>query len=88
MVGDVHRAVAWIKTNAQRYGVDPGRVVVMGGSSGAHIALLRVAARPGRGPDRGRLALCVPVKGDTTGRAPEASYPGTSSARNNGGGEE
>lgn len=40
MVGDVHRAVAWIKANAERYGVDPERVVLMGGSSGAHIALL------------------------------------------------
>ncbi|MDH4365961.1 MAG: alpha/beta hydrolase, partial [Acidimicrobiia bacterium] len=44
MVGDVHRAVAWIKANAQRYGIDPGQVVVMGGSSGAHIALLAAYA--------------------------------------------
>jgi len=50
MVGDVHRAVAWIKRNASRYGVDPRRVVVMGGSSGAHIALLAAYA-----PDDGRL---------------------------------
>jgi acetyl esterase/lipase len=44
MVGDVHRAVAWIKVNAERYGIDPERVVVMGGSSGAHIALLAAYA--------------------------------------------
>ena len=44
MVGDVHRAVAWIKANAERYGIDPGRVVVMGGSSGAHLALLAAYA--------------------------------------------
>lgn len=44
MVGDVHRAVAWIKANAKRYGIDPARVVVMGGSSGAHIALLAAYA--------------------------------------------
>jgi acetyl esterase/lipase len=44
MVADVHRAVAWIKANAERYGVDPARVVVMGGSSGAHIALLAAYA--------------------------------------------
>jgi acetyl esterase/lipase len=44
MVGDVHRAVAWVKANAPRYGIDPGRVVVMGGSSGAHIALLAAYA--------------------------------------------
>lgn len=50
MVGDVHRAVAWIKANADRYGVDPGKVVVMGGSSGAHISLLTAYA-----PDEPRL---------------------------------
>lgn len=44
MVGDVHRAVAWIKANAERYAVDPERVVVMGASSGAHIALLAAYA--------------------------------------------
>jgi acetyl esterase/lipase len=44
MVGDVHRAVAWIKANAERYRIDPERVVVMGGSSGAHIALLAAYA--------------------------------------------
>ena len=53
MVGDVHRAVAWIKANAERYGIDPERVVVMGGSSGAHIALLAAyapaRAQPGPG---------------------------------------
>ena len=50
MVGDVHRAVAWIKENAQRYRVDPEQVVVMGGSSGAHLALLAAYA-----PDEPRL---------------------------------
>lgn len=44
MVRDVHRAIAWIKANADRYGIDPDRVVVMGGSSGAHIALLAAYA--------------------------------------------
>jgi acetyl esterase/lipase len=44
MVGDVHRAVAWTKANAERYRIDPERVVVMGGSSGAHIALLAAFA--------------------------------------------
>jgi acetyl esterase/lipase len=44
MVGDVHRSVAWIKSNAERYGIDPERVVLMGGSSGAHIGLLAAYA--------------------------------------------
>ena len=40
MVGDAKRAVAWMKANADQYGVDPGKVVLGGGSAGAHIALL------------------------------------------------
>jgi acetyl esterase/lipase len=40
MVGDAKRAVAWIKANADRYGVNPEKIVLGGGSSGAHIALL------------------------------------------------
>jgi len=40
MVADAKRAVAWIKTNAKRYGIDPKKVVLGGASAGAHIALL------------------------------------------------
>jgi len=40
MVGDVKRAVVWMREHAAEYGVDPSRVVVGGGSAGAHIALL------------------------------------------------
>jgi len=40
MVGDAKRAVAWMKDNAERYGVDPEKIVLGGGSAGAHIALL------------------------------------------------
>ena len=40
MVGDAKRAVAWMKANADRFGVDPEKVVLGGGSAGAHIALL------------------------------------------------
>lgn len=40
MVGDAKRAVAWMKANADRYGVDPEKVILGGGSAGAHIALL------------------------------------------------
>lgn len=40
MVGDAKRAVAWIKTNANRYGVNPEKIVLGGASAGAHIALL------------------------------------------------
>jgi acetyl esterase/lipase len=40
MVGDVKRAIAWMKTNASHYGVNPEKIVIGGGSAGAHLALL------------------------------------------------
>lgn len=40
MVGDVKRAIVWLKANAHRYGVDSERIVVSGGSAGGHLALL------------------------------------------------
>jgi len=40
MLGDVKRAIVWIKANAARYAVDPRRVVAAGGSAGGHLALL------------------------------------------------
>jgi acetyl esterase/lipase len=40
MIGDVKRAVAWIKANAARYGVNPDKIVLGGGSAGGHLALL------------------------------------------------
>ena len=40
MIGDVKRAVAWMKANASRYGVNPEKIVIGGGSAGGHLALL------------------------------------------------
>jgi acetyl esterase/lipase len=40
MVGDAKRAVAWMRANADRYGVNPEKIVLGGASAGAHIALL------------------------------------------------
>lgn len=40
MVHDVKRAIVWMKDNAGAYGVNPDRIVVGGGSAGAHLALL------------------------------------------------
>lgn len=36
----VKRAIAWAKSDGKEWGVDPSRVVVSGGSSGAHLAAL------------------------------------------------
>lgn len=44
MQGDVKRAVAWFKRNADRYGIDPHHIVLGGGSGGSHLALLAVYA--------------------------------------------
>jgi acetyl esterase/lipase len=40
MVGDVKRAIAWMKNKAPGYGVNPEKIVLGGGSAGAHLALL------------------------------------------------
>jgi len=40
MISDVKHAVAWMKENASRYGVDPEKIVYGGGSAGGHLALL------------------------------------------------
>jgi acetyl esterase/lipase len=40
MLFDVKRAINWMKTNALDYGIEANKVVLMGGSAGAHLALL------------------------------------------------
>ena len=39
-VRDVKRALIWLKRNAVEMGVNPERIVLMGGSAGGHLALL------------------------------------------------
>jgi acetyl esterase/lipase len=40
MVYDAKHAIAWMKENASAYGIDSNRIVIGGGSAGAHVALL------------------------------------------------
>ncbi len=40
MMGDVQRAIAWMKNSASRYGVNPEKIVIGGGSTGGHLAML------------------------------------------------
>ena len=63
MVGDVKRAIAWLKDHTATYGVDPQRIVVAGGSAGGNLALL-AAYTPG-------CPLMTPddIVADTTVRA-------------------
>jgi acetyl esterase/lipase len=44
MVGDVKRAIAWMKTHSAEYGVNPERIVLGGSSAGGHLALLAAYA--------------------------------------------
>ena len=64
-VADVKRAIRWAKTDAGQYGVNPDRVVLMGASAGAHLALLTAytAAHPVFQVDdvQGDMAVCAVV---------------------------
>lgn len=40
MVGDVKRAIAWLRANSARYGVDARQIVLIGASAGGQLALL------------------------------------------------
>jgi acetyl esterase/lipase len=40
IVADVHRAVRFIRLHADKYGIDPNRLAVTGGSSGGHLSLM------------------------------------------------
>ena len=69
MIGDVKRAIVWIKANAEKYGVDPARVVVAGGSAGGHLALLAAYT-----PDHPDLTPGDVKEADTSVRAVVAYY--------------
>jgi acetyl esterase/lipase len=64
---DLHAAIRWVKNCAQDYRVDPGRVALLGRSSGGHLALL-AAYRPDTSPENSV---------DTSVRAVVAMYPPT-----------
>lgn len=51
MPGHVKRAIRYIKANADKYGIDPDRIGLMGASAGGHLALMTtLTAEPGN-PD-------------------------------------
>ncbi len=39
-VQDAKCAVRWMRANADRYGIDPDRIAILGGSAGGHLALM------------------------------------------------
>ena len=44
MLGDVKQAIVWLKAHAVEYEINPNRIVLMGVSGGAHLALLAAYA--------------------------------------------
>jgi acetyl esterase/lipase len=69
MIAEVKQAVLWMKEHADLYGVDPERLVLMGGSAGGHLALM-TAYTPGH-PELPPLSGA----GDTAVRGVVAFYP-------------
>lgn len=59
-INDVSAALAWIRSRATAYGADSGRIVLVGRSSGAQLALL-AAYRPGAPPVRGVVSFYGPT---------------------------
>lgn len=49
IVEDMHRAVRFIRYNADRYGIDPDRIGITGGSAGGHLSLM-IGMAGGPGP--------------------------------------
>ncbi len=56
MLGDVKQAIVWMKTHALEYKINPDRIVLMGVSGGAHLALLAAYA-----PDHPAFQLVYPL---------------------------
>jgi acetyl esterase/lipase len=50
---DMHRAVRFVRHNAKKYGIDPDRLGISGGSAGGHLSLMQgVHPLPGNTDDR------------------------------------
>ncbi len=69
MVSEVNQAILWTKEKGQTYGINPDRIVLMGGSAGAHLSLL-AAYTPGQ-PE----FQPTQKEGDTSVRGVVAFYP-------------
>jgi len=78
-VMEINQAILCLKRKAPDYGVDPGKIVLMGGSAGAHLSLL-AAYTPGEAafqpPEIGRAGWQPALQeGDTSVCAVVAFYP-------------
>ncbi|MCE5208477.1 MAG: alpha/beta hydrolase [Chloroflexi bacterium] len=71
MTQEVKLAIAWLKAHSSILGVNPQRIVLIGGSAGAHLALLA-----GYTPDNAQLRP-TGISGDLSVRGVVAFYPPT-----------
>lgn len=71
MTQEVKQAIAWLKDNGGLLGVNPQRIVLIGGSAGAHLALLAAYT-----PDNLTLRPAG-IDGDLSVRGVVAFYPAT-----------
>jgi acetyl esterase/lipase len=70
---DLNRAVRFIRHNAKEYGIDPGRLGIVGGSAGGHLSLMQ-----GCGGDAGNPRAGDPVDRESSRVAAVAAfYPPT-----------
>ena len=61
-VEDVTDAVAWLFKNSEDYGYDPGRIALIGGSAGAHLAMLAGYGWPNTNPQNDNTAANCRIK--------------------------
>ena len=66
-VRDAAKAVRWLRTNADRYRIDPDRIAVAGSSAGAVAALLMANERPEVVGDGARVGAIVDLWGGMYG---------------------
>jgi acetyl esterase/lipase len=62
-IEDVQKALRYIRANAQRFGIDPGRVASLGMSAGGHLATMVALRDDPAGPD-GRVSVAINLDGE------------------------
>jgi acetyl esterase/lipase len=61
-IGDVKKAVRWVKQNAKEFNVSPDKIVLLGRSAGAHLALISAySANPQDEQVSGVISLYAPT---------------------------
>lgn len=61
ILDDMHRAVRYIRHNAEEYGIDPDRIGIYGGSAGCHLSLMQ-----GLAGEEGDAEARDPVDGESS----------------------